>query len=61
MLPALKAFSGGGEPPLSEVRDRVIAAEGLSAEDVQEVLPSGRLSVFVNRVSRAVSYLERAG
>ena len=61
MLPALKAFAGGGEPTLTKVRERVAAAEGLSAQDVREMLPSGRQSVFVNRVSWAVIYMERAG
>ena len=61
MLPALKAFAGGGEPSLSEVRERIAAAEGLSAEDVREMLPSGRQAVFVNRVSWAVKHMERAG
>ncbi len=61
MLPALKAFAGDGEPPLSEVRERIAAAAGLSAEDVRERLPSVRPSVFVNRVSWAVIYMERAG
>lgn len=45
MLPALEAFAGGGEPPLSEVRERIAAAEGLSAQYVQEILLSGRLLV----------------
>ena len=61
MLPALKAFAGGGEPPLSQVRERIAAAECLSAEDIREMLPSGRQTVFVNRVSWAVIYMERAG
>lgn len=61
MLPALKAFAGDGEPPLSEVRERIAASAGLSAEDVREMLPSGRQAVFVNRVSWAVIYMERAG
>ena len=61
MLPALKAFAGGGEPTLTQVRERVATAEGLSANDVREMLPSGRQAVFVNRVSWAVIYLERAG
>ncbi len=61
MLPALKAFAGGGEPTLTQVRERVAAAEGLSADDVREMLPSGRQAVFVNRVSWAVIYMERAG
>lgn len=61
MLPALKAFAGGGESPLSKIRERIAVAEGLSAEDVREVVPSGRQAVFVNRVSWAVIYMERAG
>ena len=61
MLPALKAFADGEAPPLSQVRERVAAAEGLSDEDVREMLPSGRQAVFVNRVSWAVIYMERAG
>ncbi len=60
MLPALKAFAAGGESSLFEVRERIVAAEGLSAEDVREMLPSGRQAVFVNRVSWAVIYMKRA-
>ena len=61
MLPALQAFATGAESPLSEVRERIAAAEGLSAEDVREMLPSGRQPVFGNCVSWAVIYMERAG
>ena len=61
MLPALKAFAGGRESPLSIIRDQIATAEGLSDEDVREMLPSGRQGVFVNRVSWAVIYMERAG
>ena len=51
MLPALRAFAAGAETPLSAIRERVAAAEGLSAEDVRELLPSGRQSRFGNRVN----------
>jgi len=61
MLPALKAFAGGGEPTLGQVREQVAAAAGLSADDVREMLPSGRQTIFVNRVSWAVIYMARAG
>ena len=61
MLPALKALAGGREAPVSEVRERIAAAERLTVDDVREMLPSGRQSVFVNRVSWAVMYLGRAG
>ena len=61
MLPALKAFAGGSETPLSEVRARIAAAEELTPEDMREMLPSGRQPVFTNRVSWAVMHMERAG
>jgi len=60
MLPALMALADGSPTPISEVRERIAVAEGFSAEDVREMLPSGRQSVFVNRVSWAVIYMARA-
>ena len=61
MLPTLQAFAGGGELPLAEVRERVAAAAGLTTEDLQERISNGRQSVFSNRVSWAVFYMERTG
>ena len=61
MLPTLKALSDGVETSISELRDRIAAAEGLTQEDVSEKLPSGRQTVFANRVGWAVTYMERAG
>jgi len=61
MLPALRALSDGTERPISEVRERVAATEGLTAQDLKEILPSGRQSVFSNRVSWAVLFMERSG
>ena len=61
MLPALTALADGSATPIAEVRSRVAASEGLSPLDLREMLPSGRQSVFVNRVSWAVIYMERAG
>ena len=61
MLPALKALSGGGETPLSEIRNRVASAEKLAAKDLRELLPSGQQTVFSNRIFWAVTYLTRAG
>ena len=60
MLPILNALADGQEQPISQVRERVAAAEQLSAEDLQERLPSGRQAVFVNRVSWAVWHMEHA-
>ena len=61
ILPALKAFTGGSETSLSEVRTRIAAAEELTPEDMREMLPSGRQPVFTNLVSWAVMHMERAG
>ncbi len=61
MLPALKALADGTETQISEMRARIAAAEGLTPEDVREMLPSGLQPVFTNRVSWAVIYLGQAG
>ena len=61
MLPTLKALSGREETRISNVRKRVSDAEGLSSEQLQELLPSGRQTVFTNRVSWAMIYMEHAG
>ena len=61
MLPVLKALSGGAETPVSEVRARVATSEGLTPEDVRELLPSGSQTVFVNRVAWAVAEVSHAG
>ena len=60
MLPVLKALAGGAETPISAVRKNVAAAEGLTPDDVRELLPSGRQAVFMNRIAWAVAYMERA-
>jgi len=61
MLPALKALSDGKEAKISEVRKRVAEAEALQPNDLQETLPSGRQTVFANRVGWAVTYMKGAG
>ena len=42
MLPTLTALSGSSDTSVAEVRQRVAAAAGLTPEEVQELLPSGR-------------------
>ena len=42
MLPILQALADGNETRLSEVRSRVAASEGLTSDDIQQMLPSGR-------------------
>ena len=61
MLPTLKALSDGVETSISDLRARIAAAEGVTAESASEKLPSGRQTVFANRVGWAVTYMERAG
>ena len=61
MLPALKALSDGAEKPVSEIRNHIAETQGLTLEEMQELLPSGRQPVFVNRVSWALIHLSRAG
>ena len=50
MLPTLKALSDGVETSISELRARIATAGGLTPEEASEKLPSGRQTVFANRV-----------
>ena len=43
------------------MRARIAAAEGLTPDDLREMLPSGCQPVFANRVGWAVTYMTRAG
>lgn len=61
MLPTLTALAGRNEVRISAVRERVATAEGLTSEDLRELVPSGRQPVFTNRVSWALTHMERAG
>ena len=61
MLPAVNALADGEEVSVSELRARIAAAEGLTPEDMREMLPSGRQPTFTNRVSWAITYLGLAG
>ena len=61
MKPVLEAHSDGAETRISDVRERVAAAEALVPDDLRELLPSGRQSVFANRIGWAVTHMERAG
>ena len=61
MLPTLMALSDGADTPIRVVRERVAQAEGLTQDDMRELLPSGRQPVFNNRVGWALTYMQRAG
>jgi restriction system protein len=59
MLPVLKA-SSKGEVRISEVIDQLASEFGLSQEQLSELLPSGKTTVFRNRVYWAKTYLGKA-
>lgn len=60
MLPVLRALSGGEEMSLAAIRARVSHSEGLTPENLQELLPSLRQPVFTNRVSWVILDLRQA-
>lgn len=61
MLPLLKFSADGEEHTMKEARDGLTEIMGLSEEDLQELLPSGRQTSFSNRVAWAKVYLTQAG
>lgn len=61
MLPLLQLAADGKEHSLAEARPLLASRLGLTAEDVAQLLPSGRQTVFANRTAWAKIYLQRAG
>lgn len=61
MLPVLKAAAEKSEINLADCRERVAAILGLTPVDLAEQLPYERQSTFINRMSWAKTYMERAG
>jgi restriction system protein len=61
MRPCLAVHEDGQPHTTTDLRDRLAAQLQVSAEDRAEMLPSGRQSLFYNRVAWAVFYLVRAG
>ena len=60
MLPVLRV-AAEGEHAMADLRERVAAALALSADDLAQLLPSGRKTLFSDRISWAKSYMEKAG
>ena len=61
MLPLLKCLADGKEF-LSRDVEAVLAIQfGLTAEEISELLPSGRQRIFHNRFAWSKSYLKKAG
>lgn len=61
MLPLLKFSADGEEHTMQEAREGLADMLGLSQDDLEERLPSGRQTTFANRVAWAKVYLTQAG
>ncbi len=62
MLPVLQsAANANGETSVSELADKIAAQLKLTEEDVEQLLPSGKQTVFKNRLNWAKSYMGKAG
>jgi restriction system protein len=61
MLPLLKLVSDGREHSIQEIRDHLANEFALTEEDLNQLIPSGVQTVFINRVSWARTYLAKAG
>jgi restriction system protein len=58
MRPLLAEYASGAERPIAEARDSLAASFGLTAEELEERLPSGTARKFANRVGWAAQYLK---
>ena len=61
MLPVLKVAGDGAEHRIGDVINQLAREFGLTEEERQQLLPSGKQSSFANRVAWAKSYLIQAG
>ena len=61
MLPVLETLVDGKIHRPQEVNDLVAARLGVSAEDQAEMLPSGAMPRYRNRILWALHYMKRAG
>lgn len=60
MLPTLKSFAGG-RTSVSECLSDIVAEFGISEQEAEELIPSGRLTVLASRAHWARTYLSKAG
>jgi restriction system protein len=61
MLPLLRQVADGAEHSLKDVSQRLAETFNLTADEINEFLPSGQQPVFINRVGWARTYLKKAG
>lgn len=60
MLPLLELLGDGKEKSNQEIKDRLAEFFKLTQEELNQLLPSGRQKLFVNRVAWAKAYLKWA-
>jgi restriction system protein len=60
MLPLLRLANDGKEHSISEWRDSLALQLKLTEKERKELLPSGRQSLFTNRVAWAVAHMKKA-
>ncbi|MGI8729974.1 MAG: winged helix-turn-helix domain-containing protein [Solirubrobacteraceae bacterium] len=60
MRPLLVILAEGEERPVQVIRDTRAEQFGLTEEDLEQRLPSGRMQTFVNRVAWALAHLKGA-
>ncbi len=61
MRPALVAIDGDEPKSHAQIRDSVAAALGVTDEERQLLIPSGRQELFTNRVAWALTHMTQAG
>jgi restriction system protein len=61
MLPLLKCFSDGQEHSVQDLMSTLAEQFALSEDELNTLLPSGKQTVFYNRVGWARTYLTKAG
>ena len=61
MRPILVILSDGEPRSQSEIRDLVAVETGVTAEDREQLLPSGGMAVYSNRIGWAQTYLVKTG
>lgn len=57
----LSSLEDGKEHPYMDAKNKVIKDFNLSEEDIMELLPSGKQSVFNNHIGWCRTYLKKAG
>lgn len=61
MHPILEILADDDDHPIGSIRDDLASHFALTIEDIEERIPSGRVTTFQNRVGWATTYLYRAG